>query len=292
MARNRRSGLGAYTQQLLALLPFVLPHIVRQRRKLRLRRQNKRADDGHIVALVIGSERGLCGRYNKTILETLATYMVSSDEDVRRHGLAVAAGTTGQALEGQTAGGHQQIDLVAFGSRLIQELTRAGYDLADAQRLSITALPTYDHARAVVSDWIDRYEAYELDGVDVVYNADQGAGTYATTVTRLIPLALPETGLQSGFGSQAEAPVIVETDPLQLYRHIIDQWTSIALYRLLLEAASTEHAARYQLMESATQNADRLIDQLTLTVQSARRQAITREMQELAMGAGLLETST
>ena len=51
----------------------------------------------------------------------------------------------------------------------------------------------------------------------------------------------------------------------------------------------TEHSARYQLMESATQNADDLIDELMLTVKSARRQAITREMQELAVSAGLLE---
>jgi F0F1-type ATP synthase gamma subunit len=41
-------------------------------------------------------------------------------------------------------------------------------------------------------------------------------------------------------------------------------------------------------MEAATQNAERLIDELTLVVQTARQQAITQEMQELAAGAGLL----
>ena len=56
----------------------------------------------------------------------------------------------------------------------------------------------------------------------------------------------------------------------------------------MIEAALTEHATRYQLMESATQNADDLIEALMLIVQSARRQAITREMQELAVSAGLL----
>jgi chemotaxis response regulator CheB len=49
-----------------------------------------------------------------------------------------------------------------------------------------------------------------------------------------------------------------------------------------------ETVARFQLMEAATQNAERLIDELTLVVQTACQQAITQEMQELAAGAGLL----
>jgi F0F1-type ATP synthase gamma subunit len=57
----------------------------------------------------------------------------------------------------------------------------------------------------------------------------------------------------------------------------------------LLESVAAEHAARYQLMEAAIRNAERLIEELTIAVQTARRHAITREMQELAAGAGLIE---
>lgn len=276
MARNRRSGLDVYTRRLLDFLPLVLPHVVKQRGGGRLRwftgrRQAERSAGGRWVTLVIGSERGLCGRYNKAILEHLALYMGAS---------------SGQAASGiDVQRDRSQVDLVALGSRLVRELSRAGYDLAHSESLSITALPTYDTAWRLAGGWLARYEAYEIDGVDVIYNADQGAATYAPALTHLIPPVLPQTG------GGATAPVIVETDPVQLYSYLVAQWTSIALYRLLLDAALTEHAARYQLMESATQNADRLIDRLTLTVQSARRQAITTEMQELAVGAGLLETS-
>ncbi len=45
-----------------------------------------------------------------------------------------------------------------------------------------------------------------------------------------------------------------------LYVRIVEQWTAIALYRLLLEAASTKALQRYQLMESATQNAEDLVE--------------------------------
>ena len=80
----------------------------------------------------------------------------------------------------------------------------------------------------------------------------------------------------------------METDPVHLYTEIVIQWTGIQLYSIMLEAAITEHAARFQLMESATQNAERLVEELTISIQSIRRQQITRELQELAIGAGLV----
>ncbi|MDY7039779.1 MAG: F0F1 ATP synthase subunit gamma, partial [Chloroflexota bacterium] len=63
------------------------------------------------------------------------------------------------------------------------------------------------------------------------------------------------------------------------------------LYTLLLESAAAEHSARFQLLEGATQNAKQIIAELTLAIQAARQQAITREMQELAAGAGLVGTA-
>lgn len=69
---------------------------------------------------------------------------------------------------------------------------------------------------------------------------------------------------------------------------MIEQLTATRLYELLLESASSEHAARYELMGAATQNTDRLIAELTLAIQTARQQTITQEMQELAAGAGMI----
>jgi F-type H+-transporting ATPase subunit gamma len=271
MARNRRSGLARYSERLLELLPIILPRVVGESRGLRLRKPRpaaRREKAGQLVTLVVGSERGLVGRYNKVLVDQLRAHLdeLGPDVDVR---------------------------LMALGSRLARELSLGGLRPTWTQGLSITALPPYRLAYSLVSEWLRQYEAYELDAVDLVYNADAGAGSYKPVVTRLIPPALPEQALASARGdaglSRPSEDVIVETDPVQLYVRIVEQLTAIAAYRLLLEAAVTEHSARFQLMESATQNADDLVDDLMLTVQSARRQAITREMQELAIGSGLLQ---
>ncbi len=271
MARSQRAGLSSYTRRLLRLLPCVLPHVSRTGGTPLLpfgaKRPRRRQADRQIL-LVLGSERGLCGRYNTVAVERLQ-----------------------QLLSEQPSG--VAIELAVLGSRMIRELRRAGHEMTWTQSLSVTALPSYALAYELVSTWLQRYEAYEVDAVDVLYNAEAGAGAYEPRVTRLIPPEMPDFADESlaedsqGICARPE-DVIVETDPVRLYVYIVEQWTATALYDLLLEATVTEHVARYQLMESATQNADELTDNLMLTVQSARREAITREMQQLAVGAGLL----
>jgi len=283
MARNRRSGLGAYTERLLGLLPLLLPHMPVHGRGRAFARRRRRAkaeatpqSSGHVVTLVIGSERGLCGQYNKVILEELARTLEARKGD----GSEVVVVASGSDAIGE-------VEIVALGSRLVRELTQAGYTLTWGRALSMTSLPTYEVAHELAIEWLARYEAYELDAVDVVYKADEGAGTYGATTVRLIPPELPP--VPAGVPAGTPGDVIVETDPMRLYGRVVEQWTAIALYRLLLAAAVTVHSARYQLMESATQNADDLVDELMLTVKTGRRHAITQEMQELAVSAGLLE---
>lgn len=271
MARNRRAGLSAYTDRLLDLLAVIVPCIAgdlgpayRDRDRPRAGQPSERT----VVGLVVGSERGLCGRYNKALAEALNRYLDERAADAER------------------------VELGALGARLVRELQMADIEPDWQDTLSITALPSYSYAYELVSGWLQRYEAHQLDAVDVIYNADRGAGAYAPKTVRLIPPEVPAATTSETVDDPVAARMtlnpIIETDPLRLYVRVVVQWTTIALYRLLIEAALTEHLARFQLLESASHNAAELIDELMLTVQSARRQAITREMQELAISAGLL----
>jgi len=216
--------------------------------------------EARVVALVIGSERGLCGRFNAAVVERAERYLAE-----------------------QTAAG-AQVELVALGTRVRRILRRHQQPLAWSGALSVTALPPYRLAFDLTRRWLTRYEEREVDAVDLVYNAYRGSARYGPTVARLIPPTLPTP--------EADAlpwpPPIIETDPLSLYARVVEQWATVSLYGLLLDSAAAEHSARFQLLETSTQNIERLIDELTLAVQTARQQTITREMQELAAGAGLI----
>ena len=272
-ALNRQGWVRRYIEHLETLLPQVTAHLPSS---LSVPRRGGKMKGRGVAALVIGSERGLCGRFNAAVVERAEAY------------LADQAAT---------------VELMALGGRVRRILERHGHQLAWSGALSITALPPFELASHLSRRWLARYEARDLDAVDLIYNAYRGLGSYEPVVMRLIPpsppLSLPRLSRASnrrfaprdaGGMKGGEIPTIIETDPLSLYTHVIEQWTTTRLYELLLESATAEHSTRYELMGAATQNADRLIDELTLAIQTTRQQAITQEMQELAAGAGMIGT--
>jgi F-type H+-transporting ATPase subunit gamma len=288
MALNRLRSLEGYNRRLLTLLPVLLPHIqpagqalpgqglpgqalprVLEGFQRRLSFWRKASSSPlpareHVIALVIGSERGLCGRYNAALVTRAEQYLA----EMEHHGAS--------------------LEMAALGSRIIRIFQRQKHPLRWSQSLPVTRLPAFEIAFQLTRDWLRRYEATEIDAVDVIYNAYEGAGRYTPTVFRLLPPDLPSVDPLVLGEQRVTASYIVETDPLSLYTRIVEQWTAINMYTLLLTAAASEHSARFNLMESATQNVDRLVEELTQDLQSARRQAITTEMQELASSAGLL----
>ena len=259
-ALKQRASVQRYAEQLTAILPSLLPHLPSDR-KTRAASQGTEAPQ-RVAALVIGSERGLCGRYN-----------------------AAAAELAGRYLDEQRTAGFE-VELMALGTRVDRILRRRLEQPIWSGTLSIAALPPYRTAFELTSRWLERYEAYDLTAVDLVYNAYRGTGHYQPTVARLIPAPLPE---RVSTKNAPWPPVIVETDPLSLFARIVEQQVATKLYEYMLDAAAAEHSTRFQIMEGATQNADRLIVELTMAVQTARQHQITQEMQELASGAGLLE---
>jgi len=252
-ALRRKRAMERYYARLAGLIPLIVPHLDQPPAP-------RETGEGRLELLVIGTERGLCGAFNTTLIDRLADYLDQRGED--------------------------DVRLMVLGGRLRRLLERRDYELAWERKLPTTALPPLDLATALLQRWLAPYEAHELAAVEVLYNTYQGMGSYRPTVRRLLP---PQIEVEPGEGADSWNPVIVETDPRRLYEWVVERLLVLNVHRVLVESAAAEHAARYSLMESASQNADRLIEELTLDVQSARQRAITREMQELAAGAGLLE---
>ena len=260
LAIKKRKNILLYNNQLLDLVNHLLPNLkTRYTAFPRKHTQQSNKDTEKILVVGIGTERGLCGRYNNV----LGDFLISHIEDHKES--------------------NHQISLGILGSRLLRSIQRAGVTPDWTGIMPVNSLPSFQSANIWVTRWLHDFEAEEINRVYIVLNKQESAGRYQPWATQLIPTNPPEKK-----AAEQWPPYIVETDPIMLYMQIVLQWTAIQLYNLLLEAAITEHAARYQLMESASQNADRLIEELTISIQSVRRQQITRELQELAVGAGLI----
>jgi F-type H+-transporting ATPase subunit gamma len=257
-ALNQSERVRRYRERLSALPPLMVARLPVKPPRMRGGRRD-RARRAKVAVLVIGSERGLCGRFNTAVVERAESHL------------------------SELGASDLSIELMGLGSRVCHAIERQGRELVWSGNLSTTTLPSHSLALELTRYWLARYEAHELDGVDLVYNAYGGMGNYAPAVVRVIPPIPPQTEQQP----EQETPII-ETDPLALYTRVIEQLITTHLYELLLDSAAAEHAARYELMEAATRNTEDLIAGLTLAIQTSRQQAITQEMQELAVGAGMI----
>ncbi len=269
-ALSKRNGAYRYAERLKDMLPALLPHIRLKSRWGQLPGRRAKPpmppSPERIAVLVVGSERGLCGTFNAAVVWHAEQHLVELSK----------------------AGAH--VELMALGTRVSRIFRRRRQPLLWSGALSVTALPDYRLALDLTRQWLTRYEERNLDAVDLVYNAYRGTARYEPTVVRLIPPALPAVGRVGNSSYEVWPPPIIETDPLELYAYFVEQWIATSLYGFLLDSAAAEHSARFQLLEGATQNARQLIAELTLVLQMARKHAITREMQDLAAGAGLIGT--
>ncbi len=274
-ALNRRGRIRLYNHHLLELFSPLLPEVARclrhrdaravvgeAKKWLRRARQRKASEPGppSVLILIIGSERGLCGAFNTS----LARYAGQELALCESRGL--------------------RVELVVLGSRISRVLERDGHEISQFRPLPTTTIPGEELACELTHDWLQRYERYELDRVKVIYNAYRRSTLYEPATAPLIPPPAPN----NSYAETPWPPFYVDSDPIALYSRLIWLWTATELYRIMLDSAAAEHSARFQLMEGATQNCARLIEELTLALHAARQQAITAEMQELAAGAGLL----
>ncbi len=252
---NRAGTVSRYRQELEEILAWVAPALDQEQSLLNAPEQAA----GRLTVLVIGTERGLCGAFND-----------------------VVAARAQQFFAQHTAAG-AEVTLISLGRQTEKALRRLGRLPVWSGRLSGTALPPLEVASDLAGEWLDAYDRGQLGAVHVVHNMRRGIAGYAPVTTQLLPLAL-----RAAAPGETESPPIIETEPLALLDRLARLWLAATLYGILLESATAEHSARYQLLEGAVQNAQRLTAELETSLQAARQEAITAEVQDLASGAGLV----
>ena len=90
----------------------------------------------------------------------------------------------------------------------------------------------------------------------------------------------------SGDGADhSRALVEYEPDPEEILGRLVPAYVEISIYRALLESTASEHGARMTAMRNASENANDIIDDLTLQMNRERQAEITQEIMEVVAGA-------
>ena len=257
-ALNKKSSMQVYTNKLLVILNWIVP-VINIRPGAKPNKDRDQVESKLILA--IGSDRGLCGKFDSILLDRLGAEFLKLPE--------------------------KKLRVWMSGDRLIQSAQQRGIEVHWEVPLTGKSYPTYLSVYRVARRMLYRYESFNVDEVEILYNHYENAGKYHPVSVKLLPFEQNQFD-NSQMVSDWPEPII-ETDPVSIYERVMEQLITITLYNYFLVSSASEHSTRYTLMEEAGKNAGRMIEELNQVVQMGRRHSITQEMQELAAGAGLIK---
>ena len=130
---------------------------------------------------------------------------------------------------------------------------------------------------------IQSYQTAEVDAVYVAYARFVNTTQQQAVVEQILPVQPAELRPQEQVG------YIYEPDPYEVLSDLLPRYVEMQIYHALLEAIASEQSARMVAMRNATDNANDMIDDLTLVMNKARQESITTELLDIVGGAAAVE---
>jgi F-type H+-transporting ATPase subunit gamma len=208
--------------------------------------------------LIVTSNTGLAGAYNANTLKQLTAGLQRDKSDkVKSH--VISIGNKGA----QFARRLSEVDLIGVYQPLGDQ-------------------PSVNEVRPILNTILDQYRNDEVDEVNIIYMKFKSTVVQEPTTQQLLPAPVPEG--DDSLDSMSNFEPDVET--------VIDQVTTrlieAQIWQAVLESLASEHAMRMLATKNATDNANELIDDYTLELNTARQAAITQELAEITGGAEAL----
>ena len=227
----------------------------------------KKRDVKNVGYVVISADRGLAGAYNSNVIRRGEREIVA--ERAKGHGYTLT--TAGRKAEGYFRYRQYKIDEALSG---------------------FSEQPSYEDARALAAGPIARFEAGEVDQVDLVYTRFLSMGTQKVDVVRLLPLDVASVAAETDKDkAEGSANYEFEPEPGQILERLVPRYIEGRIFAALLDAAASEQAARQRAMKSATDNAEELIKRLSIIANKVRQSGITTEIMEIVGGAEALRSA-
>ncbi|MEI3611957.1 ATP synthase F1 subunit gamma [Pseudogracilibacillus sp. SO30301A] len=207
--------------------------------------------------IIVTADSGLAGAYNSNVLRKLHQ--------------------TVQERHTST----EQYTVIAIGRMGVDFCRKQKMHVADTV-VGLQDQPKYAEIKEIASNAVQLYEDEEIDELVIIYNEFVSAISQVVQINTLVPISNIDS-------VKATSTYEYEPDEEQILKVLLPQYAESLIYGALLQAKASEHAARMTAMKSATDNADELIDELTLSFNRARQAAITQEITEIVGGAAALE---
>jgi F-type H+-transporting ATPase subunit gamma len=141
--------------------------------------------------------------------------------------------------------------------------------------------PDYNTIAELAETLIKQFETKQIDRVEILYHHYKSSGVQILMNETVLPLVLPEP--EKG-AAKVNTDYILEPSREALLNNLIPKSIKLQFYTSLLDSNSSEHAGRMIAMQIATDNADKLVNELTILYNKTRQQAITNELLDIVGG--------
>lgn len=210
--------------------------------------------------IVITSDKGLVGGYNSKILKSVMDMITEYHAD----------------------GEYEIISIGSVGSDFFKA---RGMNVAFELR-GLADQPSFEQVRQIISQSVDMFVNEIFDELYVCYNHHVNSLTSQVRVQQMLPisdLVADEAAEEGVTGFE------LEPNRHDILDQLLPQFTESLIYGAIIDAKTAEHAAGMTAMQTATDNAKNVINDLTIQYNRARQAAITQEITEIVAGANALE---
>ena len=215
------------------------------------KREVKRID-----VIMMTSDRGLCGRFNSNTFKEMEKLVASYGEK------------------------GVKVSVIAVGRKSRDYCKRRGINV-DAEYIQLIPETMFEKAKGISENIAEFYLSDIYDEVHIIYSKFISAIQYELKVERLLPLERRE--------AKTNKEYIFEPSIEDVLRSLLPKSLNIKIYQSLLENTASEHSARMTAMQSASDNAKDILDELTLDYNRVRQSIITQELTEIIGGSNALK---
>ena len=212
----------------------------------------------HAALILFTTSRGLCGSLNSNMVRAAVRFILDRGVSVD----IIAVGTKGPAL------------LRSVGLS----------DSVSAQYQDLGNYPNVADILPMSRSVVDGFTTANYDEVYVGYSQFVNLMRQEPTLLRILPIS-PEDYETEAASAYHQVDFIYEPDPDGVLSTLLPRFIEAQVYRALLESIASEHSARMIAMRNATENAEEILRDLTLTYNKVRQTAITNEVIEIATAA-------
>ncbi|MDR2057127.1 MAG: F0F1 ATP synthase subunit gamma [Dysgonamonadaceae bacterium] len=215
-----------------------------------------------VAIVVLSSNSSLCGAFNSNIIRLLAKAL----EKYRKLNCETAVYPIGKKVE-------EAVRKWVFPVEI------AG------SYLSLIDKPHFDGAKAIADGLIADFLTNKVDRVELIYNHFKSTAVQVPMEEIFLPVILTD----KSNGKNISTDYLIEPDRETLLNTLIPKSLRSKIYAILLDSAAAEQAARTVAMQIATDNADEILDGLTIQFNKQRQQAITSELLDIIGGSEALK---